>query len=382
MSQIGPSGIIAIPGFSEPFSSMSHLFATGPFAIWGYFLLRLSARRQGAWQRAPWLLIFIFSTLFLLSMSGVYHMLDPGGTPRAVLQRLDHAAIFVLIAGTFTAAHGILFRGIWRWGMLLLIWALAITAITLGTIFFVAMPEILSLALYLGLGWLGLVSGIKMVRVFGLASIRWLLAGALAYSFGAVGEFLHWPILIPGVVQWHEVFHLMVLLGLACHWRFVQDFVVNPPRPLKSMDQSPQALAVEKHIRKAVPVSPWYDFKVEAVTPECARSRLLFNTKLLRPGGSISGPAMMALVDATFYALLLGADVDDLEHAQHAVTTDLNFHFLRRPKPGDLLAEARLLKRGRRLAVAEVLVSSAVDGALVLKASGTYALASAVPSAS
>ena len=55
-------------------------------------------------------------TVFLLSMSGVYHMMESGGTARAVMGRLDHSAIFVLIAGTFTPVHGILFRGWARWG--------------------------------------------------------------------------------------------------------------------------------------------------------------------------------------------------------------------------------------------------------------------------
>ena len=103
-----------IPGFSEPFSSLSHLLAAGMFAALGLYLLYRNGGNRG---RILGLSVFVFSCVFLLSMSGVFHLLQPGGAGRDVLQRLDHAAIFVLIAGTFTPLHMMLFQGWRRWGI-------------------------------------------------------------------------------------------------------------------------------------------------------------------------------------------------------------------------------------------------------------------------
>lgn len=216
-----PLSIIAIPGFSEPFSSLTHLVAAGIFLALGLWLI-LQSRPSP--DRISAMVIFVFCSVFLLSMSGVYHLLEPGGTARIVLQRLDHAGIFLLIAGTFTPIHMILFRGGWRWGMLSLIWILAITGLTLKTIYFNEMPEWVSLTLYLGLGWLGALSATLLYRRHGYHFIKPLLYGALAYSVGAVMEFLRTPILVNGVIGPHEMFHVAVLCGLGFHFFFIHSF--------------------------------------------------------------------------------------------------------------------------------------------------------------
>lgn len=210
--------VYPIPGFADPVSSLMHLLAAGVFAVLGFFLLR---RGWGSAARTVSLSVFVFTCLFLLSMSGVFHLLSAGGTGRMVLQRLDHAAIFALIAGSFTPIHGMLFRGWGRWGVLALIWALAATGITLKVIFFDSIPEWLSLSLYLGFGWVGLGSGVALWRRYGFALVRPLLYSGLSYSLGAVLEFLRWPVLIQGVVGPHELFHAAVLAGIGFHFRFL-----------------------------------------------------------------------------------------------------------------------------------------------------------------
>jgi channel protein (hemolysin III family) len=148
------------------------------------------------------------------------------------MQRLDHGAIFVLIAGTFTPLHGLLFRGAWRWGALLGIWAAAACGVTLKAVFFEDVAEWLGLSLYLGMGWLGVISGGELWRRHGGAYVRPLLGGGVAYTAGGLLEFLRWPVLVPGVVGPHELFHLLVLLGAALHWVFVYRFACGtvPPR--------------------------------------------------------------------------------------------------------------------------------------------------------
>lgn len=213
--------IFPIPGFSEPFSALSHLVAAGIFFVLGIVLMY---RGRGHAGRVFALGIFSFSIVFLLAMSGVFHLLEPGGTGRAVLQRLDHAGIFFLIAGTFTPIHGLLFIRTLRWGILLLIWIIAVTGITLKSIFFSEIPEWLGLGLYLGMGWLGALTGILLYRRFHFHFIRYLVFGALAYTVGAVFEFLRLPVLVEGVIGPHEIFHVFVLLGIGYHYAFVFQF--------------------------------------------------------------------------------------------------------------------------------------------------------------
>lgn len=207
-----------IPGFSDPFSSMTHLFSAPLFLIIGAIMLY---RLRGDLGRTISLSIFIFAVVFLLSMSGVFHLLSPGTDSRHVLQMLDHAAIFVLIAATFTPTHVLLFKGIKRWGTLLLIWGIGICGITFTTIYFEDVPEILSLTLYLGMGWLGLLTGYMVSQRMGFKAILPLIYGAIAYTFGAVLQFIGYPILISGVIGPHELFHVLVLFGISFHWQFV-----------------------------------------------------------------------------------------------------------------------------------------------------------------
>ncbi len=205
-----------IPGFSEPFSSLTHLLGGAFFAVLGFFLVRWG---RGSVARMSSLGIFVFTCVFLLSMSGVYHLLEVGGAGRTVLQRLDHAGIFAIIAGSFTPIHWILFRSWGRWGVLALIWTLAVTGIVLKAIFFDGIPEGVGLGLFLGMGWIGLGTGVALWRRHGFALIRPLLYSGLSYSFGAVLEFLRWPTPISGIVGPHELFHLAVLAGIGFHFK-------------------------------------------------------------------------------------------------------------------------------------------------------------------
>ncbi|MDH5392036.1 MAG: hemolysin III family protein [Gammaproteobacteria bacterium] len=210
---------LSIPGFTDPFSSLSHLLGAVFFLVHGVKLVKLS---RGDISSFITTILFVCSVVFLLSMSSAYHLLEHQSTARSVLQRLDHAGIFALIAGTFTPVHGILFKGFWRWGVVIIIWLLAITGITLKSIFFNDMAEWLGLLLYLGLGWIGILSAYLTHRLHGFDIIKPLIYGALAYTAGASLEFLQLPVVIAGVLGPHELFHIAVLLGIAWHWQFIR----------------------------------------------------------------------------------------------------------------------------------------------------------------
>lgn len=127
-------------------------------------------------------------------------------------------------------------------------------------------------------------------------------------------------------------------------------------------------------VSDGVPLAAYLGCRVEALGYGSARLRLPFRAELLRPGGTIGGPAMMTLVDVTIW----GAVLSMIGPVALAVTTDLTFHFLRKPPPGDLVATARTLQLGRRLAVADCTITAAPTGdhddRPLAHAVGTYAL--------
>jgi uncharacterized protein (TIGR00369 family) len=109
---------------------------------------------------------------------------------------------------------------------------------------------------------------------------------------------------------------------------------------------------------------------IETVGPGTARLRLKADDKHLRPGGTVSGPAMMALCDGAMYVAILAA----IGPVALAVTTNLSINFLKKPSPGDLIADCKLLKVGKRLAVGEVAIRSAGDEDLVAHCVATYSI--------
>ena len=122
-----------LAGFNQPMASMSHLVGALVFLVLGILMVRSAwSDRKRFWCCG----IFAFSAVLLLSLSGVFHMFQPKSLAREVMVRLDVAAIFVLIAASFTPVHGVLYRGWNRWGILIPLWVFTIAAITLRTIFF------------------------------------------------------------------------------------------------------------------------------------------------------------------------------------------------------------------------------------------------------
>jgi uncharacterized protein (TIGR00369 family) len=111
-------------------------------------------------------------------------------------------------------------------------------------------------------------------------------------------------------------------------------------------------------------------YVVEAVGPLTARLRMPYHERHLRPGGTLSGPSIMALADLALYVAILA----QIGPVALAVTTNLSFNFLRKPLARDLIAECRLLKLGKRLAVGEVLLRSDGQAEIACHATGTYSI--------
>jgi uncharacterized protein (TIGR00369 family) len=111
-------------------------------------------------------------------------------------------------------------------------------------------------------------------------------------------------------------------------------------------------------------------YRVEAVGPLSASVRMDYHERHIRPGGTLSGPSMMALADLALYVAILA----NIGPVPLAVTTNLSFNFLRKPGQRDMLAECRLLKLGKRLAMGEVALRSDGDSEIACHATGTYSI--------
>lgn len=137
------------------------------------------------------------------------------------------------------------------------------------------------------------------------------------------------------------------------------------------MDLKLTGAEIEALVRRSLPQAQHGMFTVEEVREGYARIRLPWQDWMLRPGPAISGPAQFTAADCAMFALVLSHFGPDVM----AVTSDMTMHFLNRGKPGDVVAEARLLKMGRRLAVMDVLLYSAAEtGKPIAHVAGSYAL--------
>lgn len=128
--------------------------------------------------------------------------------------------------------------------------------------------------------------------------------------------------------------------------------------------------AFEALIREQLPLVELFGIRTVSIGDGRAVMRMHYDPSLLRPGGTVAGPALMALADVAMYAGVLGL----IGPVALAVTTSLNINFLRKPPPQDVVAEARILKLGKRLAVAEVLLRTDAAEDLVAHVTGTYSI--------
>lgn len=154
--------------------------------------------------------VFVATAALLYLASTLYHSLA-ATRARSVLRVLDHSAIFLLIAGTYTPFTLGVLRGGWGWTLLGLVWSLAAGGVVLKAIAGVRHPA-LSTGLYVGMGWLALIAVRPLWAAVPIEGLIWLLAGGAAYT-GGVAFFA----LDHRVRYGHFVWHLFVLAGTACH---------------------------------------------------------------------------------------------------------------------------------------------------------------------
>lgn len=148
----------------------------------------------------------------------------------------------MLIAGSFTPPHIILFRGWRRWTAVSLIWTLAVVGISIKSVYYDGFTHGISVVFYIAMGWIGAFGGVALWRRYGLEFVKPLFGGALAYTIGALFEVKGTYLTVwPGIVESHEVWHVAVLLGAALHWSFIYQFANGSVPPL--IDRASRGLA-------------------------------------------------------------------------------------------------------------------------------------------
>jgi hemolysin III len=198
------------------------------------FLIRLT---PGDRARRFSVLVFGLCMIVLYSASGLYHALRLPPDRLRVFQRIDMSAIYLLIAGTCTPVAALLLRGRFRATLLAGVWVLALIGI--GSLWLLPRPPYAVLvAIYLGMGWLGMAGIGHYWRATGWRGMRWAIGSGAFYSLGAAMELANWPVVVPGVVRSHELMHFCDIAGTACHIVFLIGYVL--PYQAPAMDDARQ----------------------------------------------------------------------------------------------------------------------------------------------
>jgi len=205
----------------DPVSGLMHL-GTAVAAVLGLVLLLVVGRGSLAKELA--LLIYGLSLVLMFSASSAYHLIKSNARVIQWLRKLDHSAIYVLIAGTYTTICLHFFDGFWRWGVLGIVWSMALIGVTVK-LFVIQAPRWLTAGVYLVMGWLSIAAVGEMVRAMPVGMLVWLFLGGAFFTFGAIIYITKRLDFAPGVFGFHEVWHIFVILGCLSHYIAIAVFV-------------------------------------------------------------------------------------------------------------------------------------------------------------
>ena len=161
-------------------------------------------------------IIYGLTAIFMLISSALYHAFKKDENQASFLRKMDHFAIFCMIAGTYTPLCYIYLEGYLQWGIIIAQWVLVIAGFFLK-VFYIRAPRVFATVVYLLMGWMAIIPITKLLSVLPVVSIILLLLGGLAYSTGAVIYMLKKPNPMPNFFGFHEIFHLFILLGVFLH---------------------------------------------------------------------------------------------------------------------------------------------------------------------
>ena len=201
----------------ERFNSISHLVGAGLALAGAIVLVTLAARLGDAWKIVSFS-IYGAMLVALYVFSTIYHSVR--GPAKALLRKFDHCAIYLLIAGTYTPFALVSLRGTWGWWLLGIVWSLALFGIV-QELMVGKRTRVLSLILYVLMGWLALVAVVPLWQALTPSGFAWLLAGGALYTGGLVFYATDHKLR-----HGHGMWHLCVVSGSGCHFYTILHYVV------------------------------------------------------------------------------------------------------------------------------------------------------------
>ena len=203
--------------YGERFNSISHLVGAGLALAGAIVLITIAARLGDPWKIVSFS-IYGAMLVALYVFSTVYH--SARGRAKGILRKLDHCAIYMLIAGTYTPFALVSLRGTWGWWLLGIVWSLALFGIA-QELWLGNRTRVLSLILYVVMGWLALVAVVPLWDALTPPGFAWLLAGGALYTGGLVFYATDHRLR-----HGHGVWHLFVVGGSGCHFYTILAYVV------------------------------------------------------------------------------------------------------------------------------------------------------------
>ena len=204
-----------------------HAGAAVVAALGGGYLVLLA---RGDPARQVSLAVYGISLTVLFAFSAVYHVHTWTPARRRILRRIDHANIFLLIAGTYTPLAFNLLGGSWRLGVLGAVWGVALVGVG-AAVAGVQLRRWVRALLYVGMGWVAIAVSPKLAEALPRSALGLLVAGGALYSVGALLYARKWPDPWPRVFGYHEVFHLLTIAAAAAFYIVILVHVVPAARP-------------------------------------------------------------------------------------------------------------------------------------------------------
>lgn len=210
----------------EPGSALTH-FVAMVMAIGGAVPLLIKASEYGSACLMA-MLIFISSMILLYGASATYHSVNVPATLIKIYRKIDHAMIFVLIAGSYTPVCVLVLAPTPGYPLLIAVWTFAIVGITVKLLW-INCPKWFSSVIYIAMGWLCVFAFSPIVNSLPRSAFYWLLAGGLIYTVGGIIYALKLSIFNAKHKYFgsHEIFHLFVMAGSLCHYIFMYQYVIG-----------------------------------------------------------------------------------------------------------------------------------------------------------
>ncbi len=206
----------------EPVNTWTHFIAFVASIVGLVFLIIICKNNL---SKLITMSIYGVSMILLYGASSLYHWVQTTPQKELILKKIDHIAIYFLIAGSYTPVFYYGLEGAWRWAMLISVWSLAVIGMTLK-IWFIHAPRYVSAAFYVSLGWIALIPFLQLIKNLPLGAIILMGVGGVIYTMGAVVYATKIFDFFPKRFGFHEIFHLFIAAGSIVHFIMVLIYIV------------------------------------------------------------------------------------------------------------------------------------------------------------